>query len=218
MRFSLALILCDPIRGPGRNLTEVQNAGAIVKHLIVSTLLAAAIVSTAYADQQDTALGGADAGPNRLVLPDRADLKVRMKMAAIYLKGDSVERDVERALEIYESAAADGVAFAQHRLARIYLDGDVVPPQPELAFDWYLRAARLGFVDAQIDLSRLYADGLGVKPDQVEAHKWLDLAVSLGAVDLEERQQALADRMSFAERIQARYLANKCKLNRYENC
>ena len=189
-----------------------------MKYLLVPTLLAATIVSTAFADQQDPALGGIDAQPNRQALPDRDDLKVRLKMAAIYLKGDSVERDVERAIAIYESAAADGVAFAQHRLARIYLDGDVVPPQPELAFDWYLRAARLGFVDAQIDLSRLYADGLGVKPDLVEAHKWLDLAVSLGAVDLEDRKEALEDRMSFAERIQARYLANKCKLNRYENC
>ena len=81
-----------------------------------------------------------------------------------------------------------------------------------------LRAARLGFVDAQLDLSRLYADGHGVERDDVEAHKWLDLAASLGADNVDERRAELEKRMSFGERMQARYLANKCKLNRYENC
>ncbi|MDJ0778582.1 MAG: tetratricopeptide repeat protein [Gammaproteobacteria bacterium] len=150
--------------------------------------------------------------------PDRTDLKVRMKMAAMYISGAGVEQDIDRAIAIYEAAAAEDVAFAQYRLARIYLDGELLPPAPARAFDWLQRAARLGFVDAQLELSRLYAEGRGVDADDVEAHKWLNLAGSLGAVGTDERQAELEARMSFGDRVHARYLANKCKMNRYEDC
>ncbi len=150
--------------------------------------------------------------------PDWTDLKLRMKMAAMYISGVGVEKDIPRAIEIYESAATEEVAFAQYRLARIYLDGELLPPQPRKAYHWLLHAARAGFVDAQLELSRLYAEGLGVERDDVQAHKWLNLAASLGAPGTDERQTELEARMSFGDRLHARYLANSCKLNRYEGC
>ncbi len=150
--------------------------------------------------------------------PDWTDLKVRMKMAAMYINGVGVEKDISRAIAIYESAAAEEVAFAQYRLARIYLDGKLLPPDPEKAFQWLLHAARLGFVDAQLELSRVYAEGLGVARNDVEAHKWLSLAASLGVEGIDERQAEIEARMSFTDKLHARYLANKCKLNRYEGC
>ncbi len=187
---------------------------ALLTILVCLTTAAPAI----HAAEQIAVIDGEPRSDAPREASDRADLKVRLKTAAMYLNGVGVDRDVARAIEIYESAAAEEVAFAQYRLARIYLDGELLPPQPTTAFDWLLRAARLGFVDAQLELSRLYAEGRGTERNDVEAHKWLNLAASLGAPDAEARQAELETRMSFGDRIHARYLANKCKLNRYDDC
>lgn len=189
-----------------------------MKYILLATLIALNGLCTVHATEDLAVIDGEQRSNAPRQAPDWTDLKLRMKMAAMYINGVGVDKDVARAIAIYEAAAAEDVAFAQYRLARIYLDGELLPPEPETASGWLQRAARLGFVEAQLELSRLYAEGRGVERDDVEAHKWLNLAASLGAEGTEERQAELEARMSFGDRIHARYLANKCKLNRYEGC
>lgn len=141
-----------------------------------------------------------------------------MKLAVMYLDGNGVTADIDKALFYYRMAAEQNVAFAQYRLARIYLDGDYVKPDPNRGLEGLLSAARLGFVEAQLDLSLLYEQGDGIAQDLVEAYKWLSIASSLTDTDLKSRQEELETKMSFAELAQAVSLSRICILTGYEDC
>lgn len=146
------------------------------------------------------------------------DPKVLMKQAAMYLHGQGVEPDVDRAIELYRAAADQDVTFAQYRLARLYLDGERVERDLEKALTWLHRAAALGFVEAQLMLSRLYGAGDGIEADYVSAWKWLHIADSLSDLDVEADKQALQEKMSFLQLIRAKYLARRCIYRGYKNC
>ncbi len=144
--------------------------------------------------------------------------KILMQQAVMYLRGDQVEVDVDKAIALYRVVAERDIAFAQYKLARIYLEGRHIEPDVEIALQWLKRAAALGFVDAQLELSRLYEAGDRLEINLVDAYKWLKVAESLTEVDLEERQQALQEKMSFFERTRAEYLARRCIYRRYTDC
>ena len=144
--------------------------------------------------------------------------KAQMKLAQMYMHGQGVERDVEKAVAWYSLAAEQDLAFAQRKLARLYLDGDIVEQDIRKAEAWLERAANLGFIDAQLDLSLLYESGQFMPPDYVSAYKWLNIAASLSEIDIESRQESLETKMSFLEIAQARYLYRRCILKKYRDC
>lgn len=142
----------------------------------------------------------------------------QMKLANIYLQGNGVAADIEKAIFYYRLAAEQDAAFAQYKLARLYLDGNRVKPDPEKAMDWMLRSARLGFIQAQLDLNLLYENGFGTPQNFVEAHKWLYIASSLTDSNLESRQKELEAKMAFTDLVRARLSARTCILKGYEGC
>lgn len=142
----------------------------------------------------------------------------QMKLAIIYLQGNGVPADIDKAIFYYRLAAEQDVAFAQHRLARLYLDGDRVKPDLQKAMNWMQRSARLGFVPAQLDLSLLYENGTGTPQDFIQAHKWLSIASSLTDSNLESKQAELEAKMTFTDLVQARLLSRICILNDYQDC
>jgi len=144
--------------------------------------------------------------------------KAQMKLAIMYLEGNGVSADTDKALFYYRLAAERDIAFAQHRLARLYLDNDHVEPDPAKALAWLLRAAKLGLVQAQLDLSQLYEDGTGINRDFVKAYKWLSIASSLTDRNLEPRQVELEAKMTFTELAQANLLSRICILTAYQDC
>ena len=148
-----------------------------------------------------------------------ADSKsAQMMLAIIYLEGNGVTVDVDKAIYYYRLAAEQDVAFAQHRLARLYLDGDRIAPDPDAALAWMLRAAKLGFVPAQLELSQIYRDGIFTPRDVIAAYKWLAIAASLTSADLESQKQELEQQMTFTERARARFISRSCIYRGYEDC
>ena len=142
----------------------------------------------------------------------------QMKLAIIYLQGNGVPADIDKAIFYYRLAAEQDVAFAQHRLARLYLDDDRVKPDPKKAMNWLQRSARLGFVQAQLDLSQLYEKGPGTPRDLIQAYKWLSIASSLTDSNLDSKQAELEAKMTFTDLLQARLLSRFCILNDYQDC
>ena len=149
---------------------------------------------------------------------DEQEPKVLMLRAAEILHGDPAEVDIEKAISLYRNVAERDIAFAQFKLARIYLDGRYIEPDIDTALAWLERAAALGFVEAQLELSGLYETGDLLQQDLVGAYKWLNIAASLSETDFEDRQQALADKMSFLQQTRAEYLARRCIYRRYKDC
>ena len=123
--------------------------------------------------------------------------------------------------ELVEKAAKKGYPVAQFSLGLMnYRVGDSLfdPSKGNLreALMWYRRAADQGDVDSEVCLGIAYAEGLGVPQDYVEAHKWFNLASSHStysdiSVSINERRDALANKMTTAQVAEAQKLARDWK-------
>ena len=96
------------------------------------------------------------------------------------MKGDGVEKDVEKAVYWWQKAADAGDSDAQYRLAFCYLKGDGVEKDVEKAVYWWQKAADAGDSDAQYRLAFCYLKGDGVEKDVEKAVYWCQKAADAG--------------------------------------
>mmetsp|Transcript_17922 Transcript_17922/g.61577 ORF Transcript_17922/g.61577 Transcript_17922/m.61577 type:complete len:370 (+) Transcript_17922:68-1177(+) len=89
----------------------------------------------------------------------------------------------EKALKLYQLAAAQGHAGAQMQLGLSYHHGDGVAQSPETAASWYFQAAKQQYPHAQLYLGLLFFDGHGVQQSFEESVRWLHLAAAQGLPD-----------------------------------
>jgi TPR repeat protein len=84
------------------------------------------------------------------------------------------DRDMARAVDMYEKAAANGVPPASLELAAIYRNGIGMPADGERAVHWYEHAfSRFRLRDAADALAAIYRSGLpGVPPDERKVEFW----------------------------------------------
>lgn len=92
-----------------------------------------------------------------------------------YVCGLGVERNHERAVEAYLSAAKRGEISASVRLGDLYAGGCVADPDGA-AIRAYTDAADHGYPDAQVALSELLREGRGTYPDSYRAYQLARLA------------------------------------------
>ncbi len=105
----------------------------------------------------------------------------------IYQKGDrTVQRDLEKSIAWFKTAAAHGFARAQNDLGWAYERGIGVRRNFETAAGWYLRSAKQGWAKAQINIARLYEAGRGVEQDYREAFFWYRMASNARIRNIEE--------------------------------
>lgn len=86
---------------------------------------------------------------------DSGDAAAQRMLATLYQRGDGVARNVERAAELYQLAAAQGDAEAQFNLANMYLLGEGVEPDEAWAMTYYRKAANQGHALALRNLNQL---------------------------------------------------------------
>ena len=76
------------------------------------------------------------------------------RLGKLYLTGESVTKDVAKALEYLTAAARQGNPFAQYTLGKLYLLGRDVEQNREQAREWFARSASQGNQYAQFFLDR----------------------------------------------------------------
>lgn len=115
------------------------------------------------------------------------ELRSKTGLAEFYIEGKVVEKDLDKAKELYkeafegyhEMAVVDNDCVAQFWLGTIYSDGlpilDIAVDYNQ-AVDWYLKAAQQGHDDAQNNLGIMYTHGLGVAQDYKQAFEWFKKA------------------------------------------
>lgn len=105
-------------------------------------------------------------------------------LARLYLSApkDSALHHPDRAVKLFASAAARGVAESQYYMGIIHRDGLAVDPDAEGAFNWLLAAAEQNHQEAQLAVSRAYARGDGVDQNADAAVQWLTQAAENGHV------------------------------------
>ncbi len=105
-------------------------------------------------------------------------------LARLYLSAseDSELYRPDRAVKLFASAAARGVAESQYYMGLILRDGIALEVDKETAFNWLLAAAEQNHVGAQYAVSRAYSRGEGVSKDAGSALTWLERAGNNGHV------------------------------------
>jgi TPR repeat protein len=104
------------------------------------------------------------------------------ELARIYMEGTGVEADYERALELFEQAAAQGEPSALLFLGRALAQGVSGAPDYDAAWATMERAAAAGVAEAYREMGHWFLRGLG-RPENVdEGMRNLEQAARLGDV------------------------------------
>jgi len=100
------------------------------------------------------------------------------KLGLAYYEGDSVPEDDDKAFELFQKAADQGYAPAQHHIGIMYHEGIGVDKDYRKAFEWIQRAAIQGYSHAQTDLAIMYEGGKGIDQNYEKAMKWYLLSAN----------------------------------------
>ena len=126
----------------------------------------------------DTAVQAAESGDYETALQmfqDMAangDARGENGLGVLYLRGQGVERDVDRAAALFRAAAGKGLRTAQKNLGELHMEGVGVERDYRAARRWFGLAAGQGDSGAQLSLGMMYAQGLGVGQDYARAMDW----------------------------------------------
>ena len=110
-------------------------------------------------------------------LPGRVD-GGKLKLAALYEKGDEIPQNLPRAVDLYfeiaktESPETLFAGIAQYRLCQFYAAGQGVSRDFTEAKSWCKKAAGNGMAVAYVVLGRMTEQGLGGNKDLAEASDW----------------------------------------------
>ena len=112
-------------------------------------------------------------------------------LAMCYLHGLGVEKNAEKAAQLFFTVAVKGYASAQNELGKLYEEGEGVNKNGNEAFKWYSKSAEHGFAKAQVNLANCYLYGIGVEPDVHEALRIMRLAADAGNADAQDRKSVV---------------------------
>lgn len=87
-------------------------------------------------------------------------------LGKMYEFGHGVNKDMQKALDLFTSAASKGYAAAQAKLGQWNLEAG---KDYDLALNWFNRAAEQGYALAYSSLGDMYAKGYGVDQDYAKA-------------------------------------------------
>ncbi len=105
-----------------------------------------------------------------------ADDKLYYRIGQMNLSGTGTEKDLPKAKEYFEKAAALDNADALYGLGRLYLNKDFLKSDTQKALDYLITAAQKGHSYAQYTLGKLFLKGEIVKQNVDYALRWLEEA------------------------------------------
>ena len=100
-------------------------------------------------------------------------------MSSMYITGDGVEKDYDKALDLIRRSAEEGNGYGQSNLGYMYHKGYGVEKNEEEAFRWFKKAADQNNEWGISWVSAMYRDGICVEKNYSEAlrllKKWLEI-------------------------------------------
>lgn len=118
-----------------------------MKNFYSIILLTFLSLQSAHADRNDGAYaylqGDYETAYNTMIsLANTSDDEIaQYYLGVMYMKGQGVEQDYEKAGEWFRKASKQGLAVAMYKLAGLYTEGQGVPKDLEFAYVWYKVAA-----------------------------------------------------------------------------
>ena len=105
---------------------------------------------------------------NRLVSKEE-NIDALYHLGRMYDNGYGVEKNGEKALELYQQAAEKDNDKAALKIGNAYYTGKGKDKDYKEAMKWYTAAAKKGNYSAQYNIGLMYEDGSGVKIDTIKA-------------------------------------------------
>ena len=112
---------------------------------------------------------------------DKGVIAAQKGLAKMHCTGRGVEKDVGKAIQLYEALANQGDTEAQLALGKIYCDKGLAQFHYGKAIDCYLKAAMANNIEAQVALAQMYESGLGIDKNAKEAEMWYRKAAGNGS-------------------------------------
>jgi hypothetical protein len=107
------------------------------------------------------------------------DALAQNELGLMYVKGEGIEQDKNKAAEWWTKSAEQGYAKAQYNIGMMFFKGEGIENKKKAA-KWFTKAAEQGLTDAQNTLGMMYFTGEGMEKDNVEAYKWFLKAAKQG--------------------------------------
>lgn len=101
-------------------------------------------------------------------------------LASMYYQGYGVEKDINKALKLFEQAANENYRPSIANLGVMYAHGDGVKQDYKKAHSYYLKAAKLGDTQSAFNLGQFYRKGAGVEKNNEQAAHWYKIAAERG--------------------------------------
>lgn len=168
-------------RGIGFPVRPQQQAGtAAIEMLAVSSK-----PITKFAPGLNEGLAAYARGDYRAALEKLAPLAeygvamAQNTLGKMYLSGQGVSKDYDKAMLLFRKAANQQLPNAQNNIGVMYAGGLGVPQDFRQAITWFEKAADQDFVNAMLNLVGIYESGTGVDKDPIAAEKWRHRAQGL---------------------------------------
>ena len=142
------------------------------------------------------------------VAAQRGDARAQYLAGVNYLTGNGVPKDPERSAALFGEAALQDHARAQYQLGEAFANGTGVPKDLSWASRWYGKAAQQGLPEAQFAYGVFHAAGRGLPKNEARGYPWLVLAARNGHADAEPVRDAVASRLSRADKSRGDSAAN----------
>lgn len=98
-----------------------------------------------------------------------------------YLDGEGVEKDFEKAFELFQQGHEAGEPYATYNLGKCYHNGWACTQNQEKAFEYFLLAANQDVPPAQASVAQYFDEGLGGAPiDMSQCKQWAEKAAGQG--------------------------------------
>ncbi|RHZ73612.1 hypothetical protein Glove_230g48 [Diversispora epigaea] len=104
-------------------------------------------------------------------------------LANIYCDGLGVDKNTNKAFQIYSKVADEGFVVALNSMAYCYNNGFGVEKNLEKMFELYLKAAEKGNLVAQLNVGTCYKDGMGIMKDNTKVFQWHMKSARAGNID-----------------------------------
>ncbi|RHZ75047.1 hypothetical protein Glove_217g3 [Diversispora epigaea] len=101
-------------------------------------------------------------------------------IADMYFDGLGVEKNTNKAFQIYSKAADEGFHIALNCMAYCYGNGYGVEKNEEKAFKLFLKSAENGYHVAQYNVGTFYKDGTGIAKDEAKGFQWFIKSARIG--------------------------------------
>lgn len=118
------------------------------------------------------------------MLVDKGMPEAYYRLAYAYESGDGVQKDREKAIELYEKAVEHGYMEGYSSLGQLYIyneKGEICSPDMvKKGYDYLMKGSRLNETDSLSSLALGYYTGSFVKQDYAQALRWYKKAAEYG--------------------------------------